>query len=207
MSNPNEVVQHLLTVTEIQAISDKFVGGELEQSQLFSTLQQALQNHPMLLELPIKQHKAIFGKLTGIIRKRRPTVKQMSLGNTMMSMSDTDRIEWRERAINRIVLPIASLYKEAHSTAMTEPDDPRRTDLIWHVLNTAVTAIRYVAIVGISDYVTQGIGDPHLNRALFEILRKPSDGAWSQLVFAPSAGKEHSLLSVLNKRDVQCWST
>ena len=193
------IVQHLLTVTEIQAISDK-LSVEMEQSQLFPATTSP-SNHPM--PGTTHCHKAIFGKLTGIIRKRRPPVKQMSLGDTMMSLSDTDRIEWRERAINRIVLPIASLYKEVHSTAMTEPDDPRRTDLIWHVLNTAVTAIRYVAIVGISDYVTQGIGDPHLNRALFEILRKPSDGAWSQLVFAPSAGKEHSLLSVLNKRDVQ----
>lgn len=203
MSSPNEVVQHLLRTPEVQRISDLFVQGELEQANLFSTLQHAVQSDSMLLELPIKQHKSVFGQLTGIIRKRRPTVKQISLGDSMMSMSDTDRRAWREGAIERIVLPVASLLKQVHSTAMTEPDDPRRTDLIWHILNTAITAIRTVAIVGISDYVDQGIGDPHLNRALFEILRKPSDGAWSQLVFAPSAGKEHSLLSVLNKRDVQ----
>ena len=124
-----------------------------------------------------------------------------------MSLSDTDRIEWRERAINWIVLPIASLYKEVYSTAMTEPDDPRRTDLIWHVLNTAVTVIRYVAIVGISDYVTQGIGDPHLNRALFEILRKPSDGAWSQLVCAQCRKGTQFVECVEQTRCTKCWST
>ena len=203
MSNPKEIVQTLLIHEPVQTITQKFINGEIQQSNLFVELQRALSDHPLIMEFPVKQHKQIFGQLTAAIRKKRPTEKKTSLGEQMMNLSPKERVAWRTESIESIVLPIAFLYRQAHLTAELGLDDPNRKDLIWHILNTAITAIRYVAILGISEYVEQGISDPHLNRALFDVLRKPSDGAWSQLIFAPSAGKEHSLLNVLAKKTVQ----
>ena len=202
-SEKNQIVQVLINSEVGQSLIHLLQQHELSPSLLTEEVKYNFKEHPAVIELENNDQKAILGKLVGQIRQSLSKAKTIASPARMVLSMDKESLGlWRQERIQRICTPISFLYKQVHHTLNLEIGHPRRRDLIWDIVNTAVNAVRYIAILGIADYIDQGIDDPHFNRILIESLRKPADGTWNMLLFAPSVGKKHSLISILSKREV-----
>ena len=175
----------------------------LEAKQLSQTIAAQFNEHPVILSLHSNNQRAIMGMLTGKLRSFLPKApRKLGPGETILKKTAAELEHWRKQQVQQFVTPISFLYSQVRHGLSLERGNPRRRDLAWDIVNTAITAMRYVTVVALSDYVDQGLSDPQLNRVLVDALRKPSDGIWTMLMFSPDAGKKHSLLQVLAKRDL-----
>ncbi|MEC7985750.1 MAG: NACHT domain-containing protein [Myxococcota bacterium] len=196
-------LRSLVETTEAQKIMQDLKSGVLSVKQLHQTIGFQFNEHPLIQSLGSNDQRALLGMLTGMLRSALPKApKKLGPGEEILKKNPQERDAWRREQVQRFVSPISYLYSQVRHGLSLERGNPRRRDLAWDIVNTAITAMRYVTVVALSDYVEQGLSDPQLNRVLVDALRKPSDGIWTMLMFSPDAGKKHSLVHVLSQRKI-----
>ncbi len=202
----SEQVQALLSSDAGRGLLERIESGELrDNKQIQFAVAATFNDLPSIQGLEPSDQKQVLGRLGGALRKAIPAPpKVLGPGELLAALSKEQRTRWRREQVEAMVTPVAYLAHQAYQALALASDHPRRRDLGWDLVNAGITSLRYAAVVALAEYVDETaavrLEDQQLNRALVEALQHPADGTWSALLFRPSAGADHSLISVLARR-------
>lgn len=197
----NVLVQQLLAEELTASLRQEAASGTLDPASIHRRLSARLNESPAIAALEPNDQRAVLGMTTGQIKRMIPAApKEIGPGERVLALSDEALLSWRRELVKKTVTPVAFVFDQARHCLELEAGNLRRRDLAWDIVNTTITAVRYVCVVAIADYTDGGASDAQLNRALVEAIRKPADGSWSSLLWSPDAGADHSLVKVLGAR-------
>ncbi|MEC9072000.1 MAG: hypothetical protein VX938_06455, partial [Myxococcota bacterium] len=198
----SRLVAELMADDLTREIREEATSGNLDPGSLHRRLSTLLNESSTLAGLEPGDQRAVLGMTTGQIKRLIPQKpRELSPGEQVLGLEGEALWNWRRDLVKRTATPVGFVYEQARHSLELEPGHPRRRDLAWDIVNAAITAVRYTCVVGITDYVDGGLTDAQLNRALFEVVRRPADGSWSSLLWSPDTGAEHSLAHVLGERE------
>ncbi|MEC7983705.1 MAG: NACHT domain-containing protein [Myxococcota bacterium] len=198
----NTLVQQMLQDPLLAELIDGVKKGNVNPKEIHRTLAGILNEHPTIQALDSNDQRAVIGMTGGQVKRLMPKKpRTINPGERVLALKGQALLDWRAEIVKQTATPVAFLYEQARHSLELEHGHPRRRDLAWDIVNSAVTAIRYACVIAMTDYMEGGLSDSQLNRALMEAIRKPADGSWSSLLWSPDAGAEHSLLRILAARE------
>ena len=161
----NTLIQQFLQDTALADLVNGVKGGTVNPKEINRMLASILNDHPTIQALESNDQRAVIGMTGGQIKRLAPKAPRIvNPGEKVLSLKHKELLDWRSKTIKTIATPVAFLYEQVRHSLELEIGHPRRRDLAWDVVNAAVTAIRYVCVVAMVDYMDGGLNDAQLNR-------------------------------------------